>query len=205
MAPDVTPHEISLAVWDLASPLVVNRSSKMKVGARCSGGCQLTDQKIEIRDVMEVTVGSGKLGLTPWPETAALYWTELDLAVPAKEGMNSWSVTLTPSNLELPHERASSHFSFITVPPSEHTVTVKVIEKSTEAPVDDVEVRFGVYRASTDKFGLAKVGLPKGAFELAAWKLGYDAVTKNVKVTADVTIQVEIEILPEPVQEYWMG
>ena len=33
--PDVTPHEISLAVWDLESPLVMSHSSRMKVGAKC--------------------------------------------------------------------------------------------------------------------------------------------------------------------------
>lgn len=179
--------------------------SKMKVGATCSGGCPLTDQEIEIYSDKEVTAGRGRLGPTPWPGTSALYWTEVDLLAPATEGTSSWSVVLAASNLELPHARAASRFSFVTVPPPEHTVTVKVTEKGAESPVDNVEVRFGVYRDRTDEYGLAKVELPKGAYDLVVWKLGYEALTKAVEVTADAMLQVEIGLAPEPEEPYWTG
>ncbi len=151
-AEDVTPHKISLAVWDLQSPLVVGRSAKMKVGAKCSAGCPLTGQDAEIHNRTEVR-GRGTLGPTPWPGTSAL----------------------------------------------------KVTEKKTDVPVRDVEVRLGPHRGSTDDLGSAKVELPKGAYDLVVWKLGYRALEKAVEVTADTTVQVEIELDPEPEQEYWMG
>lgn len=205
MPSDLTPHEISLAVWDLPSPLVISQWSKMKVGATCSGACPLTDQEIEIRDQNKVTVGKARLGLAPWPGTGALYWTEVDFLAPATEGIYSWSVHLTASKLELPHAKASSHFSFVAVPPPEHCLTVKVVEKSTEVPVGEVEVRLGVHRGRTDESGLARVELPKGSYDLVVWKLGYEAFAKAVEVTADVVVQVEMDLAPEPEQPYWAG
>ena len=62
-----------------------------------------------------------------------------------------------------------------------------------------------MYRASTDKMGLAKVALPDGAFELTIWKLGYHPVSKSIDVGSDFSIQLKIEALPEEVNEYWMG
>jgi len=203
-AEDVTPHEISLAVWDLPSPLVVGRSAKMKVGAKCSAGCPLTGQDVEIHNKTEVS-GRGTLGPTPWPGTSALYWAEVDLDAPAAEGTHCWEVALTASARESAHERTSSSFGFIAVPPPELCLIVKVTEKKTDVPVRDVEVRLGPHRGSTDDLGSAKVELPKGAYDLVVWKLGYRALEKAVEVMADTTVQAEIELEPEPEQEYWMG
>ena len=202
--PDVTPHEISLAVWDLESPLVMSHSSKIKLGAKCSEGCPLTGQEIIVRDEAQMAVGTNKLGSEPWPGTSALYWTEVDLTAPSAEGRFDWEVTLTASGLELPHSTASSHFSFITVPAPEHCVTVKVVEKSTETPIDNAEVRLGVYRGRTGQSGLANVELPKGTYDVVVYKLGYQAPPRAVEVTANVNVQIEIEPEPEPAQEYWM-
>ena len=49
----VEEHKTSLAVWDLASPVVVGRPGKMKVGAKCSAGCTLTDHEVEVFDAFE--------------------------------------------------------------------------------------------------------------------------------------------------------
>jgi hypothetical protein len=202
--PDVTPHEISLAVWDIDSPLVVTHSSKMKIGARCSHGCSLTGQEIVVCDAAQRTAGTNKLGSEPWPGTNALYWAEVDFIAPSTEGTFDWQVMLTALSLEPPHTIASSHFSFITVPPPEYRVTVKVVEKSTEAPIEQADVRLGMYRGRTGEAGLANVELPKGSYQVVVYKLGYQAPPKAVEVTSDVSVQIEIEPDPEPAQEYWM-
>ena len=205
MSEDVPLHEISLAVWDLATPLVVGRPGTVKVGAKCSEGCSLTAQTIEILTEAEVGAGSGRLGPTPWPGTGALYWSEVDLIAPAKEGRHTWTVILTPSNLELPHTGAASRLSFLAVPLPEHCVTVRVVEKGTETPVGGVEVRLGPFRSVTGEGGFAKVELPGGSYDLVVWKLGYQAPPRPVEVAADTSFHVEIELAPEPEQEYWMG
>jgi hypothetical protein len=176
----------------------------MKVGAKCSALCPLADQEVEIHDRTEVR-GRGTLGPAPWPGTNALYWAEMDLDVPAAEGTHCWEVALKASTLESPHERASSSFGFIAVPPPEHRLIVTVSEKKTGVPVRDAVVRLGPHRGSTDESGSAGVELPKGAYDLVVWKLGYKALEKALEVTADATVQVEIEPDPEPEQEYWMG
>ena len=200
---DVTPHEISLAVWDLESPLVVTQSSKMKVGARCSQGCALTGQEIIVSEAAQMAAGTNNLGSEPWQGTNALYWAEVDFTAPSTEGRFDWEVALTASGLELPHTTASSHFSFITVPPPEHRVTVRVVEKTTAVPIEEADVRLGMYRGRTGEAGLANVELPKGSYEVVVYKLGYQAPPRAVEVTSDVSIQIEIEHDPEPAQEYW--
>ena len=37
-------------------------------------------------------VGRGTLGATPWPDTSALYWTDLDLTAPSALGQYAWTV-----------------------------------------------------------------------------------------------------------------
>src|SRR5690349_16641636 len=63
----VDQHKTSLAIWDLDSPVVVGRTGRMKVGAKCSAGCGLTRHQIEIHDQSGVAVAQGPLGAETWP------------------------------------------------------------------------------------------------------------------------------------------
>ena len=165
----------------------------------------MTGQEIEVCNERKGAAANARLGPAPWPGTRALYWAEVDFIAPPKEGTYSWSAKLTASALELPHAPASAHFHFITVPHPEHTVTVKVVEKSTETPVHDVEVRLGVYRGCTNESGLTTMELPEGTYDLLVWKNGYAEFEKTVEVTADLILHAGIELAPEPEQPYWKG
>lgn len=201
---DAQAHQISLAVWDVPSPLVKHRTSKMKVGARCSEGCCLTGQSIEIRDKAGLQVASGRLGQTPWDGTSALYWAEVELPDPANEGTCSWSATFVPSNMKVAHQRTSLAFSFLAVKVPEHVVIVRVIEASTHTAVEDAEVRLGVYKARSDGSGCARMEVPAGTYELNAWKAAYSAVAKTVEVAEDIAVQIEAKAAPEAEEPYWM-
>jgi len=194
---DAEQHTTSLAVWDLASPLVISRPAKMKVGAKCSAGCQLTDHEVEIHDQSGARIARAGLSSGPWPGTSGLYWAELEFPAPALAGTHTWSVTCA-------HGNASSPFTFITVQPPEHSLTIRVREKGTQAPLPDVEVRLGVYRASSDQRGFAKIELPKGSYSLSVWKVGYENFSTALDVTDTMTVDVEIQPEPEPEQKYWM-
>ena len=76
-------------------------------------------------------------------------------------------------------------------------VTIKVIEKVTAAPIAGAQVRLGVFRAATDKSGLAEIDMPKGVYDLNVWKVGYDAPTKTVELNDNVSVEVEVVSLPE--------
>src|SRR5213594_4052537 len=71
-------HKTSIAVWDLVSPLVIGRTAKVKVGAKCAAGCQLTDHGVEIHDASGKTIARAVLGGTPGPGTRGLFWTDVE-------------------------------------------------------------------------------------------------------------------------------
>ena len=200
---EVASHETSVAVWDLPSPLVINRSSKMKVGVKCVAGCEITGREIAIYDDAGTKLASAKLGTTPWSGTSGLYWAEVDLVAPGAEGTYCWTVRFMGKNSELPHPEASSSFSFIAVKPPEHGVTVKVLAKEAATALGDVEVRVGIYRGCTDEMGLARVDVPKGAYDLNVWKMGYESSSRSIEVNDDLTLCVEVIASPEPELEYW--
>ena len=191
------PHTTSMAVWGVPTPVVMNRSFNVKVGVKCSATCQLAGQLIEVRDAAGTRIGQSRLGETPWPGTSALYVAEVELVAPATEGMASWSARFAAAEPGLPHEEASAPFSFRIARPPEHRVTVQVTDKETEAPLENVEVRLGVYRASTDAQGLASLELPGGVYDLDAWKVGYQTLPRTVEVDKDLMIQVETLFSPE--------
>ena len=89
-----------------------------------------------------------------------------------------------------PHAEARATFGFRTAGPPQHRVLVTVLDRDTEAPLRDVEVRLGVYRASTGEGGRASVDVPGGRYDLYTRKAGYAPHTGSVAVDADVTLRV---------------
>ncbi len=193
----VEEHKASLAVWDLPSPIVIGRSARMKVGAKCSADCRLTNHEIEIQDEHGGRTARATLGGEPWPGTTGLYWAEVEFAAPAATGTHTWTV-------KSPHGDALSSFTFIAVPPPDHTLTIRIREKGTQALLSEAEVRCGVYRATSDDKGLAQIDLPKGTYEFSVWKLGYEHFSTAVNITDNQTVDVEIPVEPEVEQPYWM-
>jgi hypothetical protein len=186
-----------MAVWSVPSPVVMNRSFKVKVGVKCSAMCPLVGRLVEVCDETGARIGESRLSETPWPRTSALYVAEVELATPANEGLSSWSARFPANEPGLPHAEASATFSFRTARPPEHRVTFKVTEKDTKAPLENVDVRLGLYRASTDAQGVATLELPAGVYELDAWKSGYETLPMTVRVSKDLMVQVEAVFSPE--------
>ena len=190
------PHKTSMAVWDVPSPVAKNSSFTVRIGIECSAMCQLSGKRIEVRGEAGTRIAEGTLGTTPWTGTRALYWAEVALTAPATEGVCCWSIGCTVADLELAHEGATATFSFRTDKSPEHKVTVKVIEKKTEAPVENVEVRLGLYTASTDESGVVQVEVPEGVYELSIRKDGYKAPPMSVEVSDDLIVQREVWTAP---------
>jgi len=200
------PHATSLAVWDVASPIVRSAMFEIKAGAKCTSACVLAGKVIEIRDEEGTLMGSGALGDTPAPGTAALVLTTIALKAPRKCALNSWTASFAPSELKLPHGHATSRFSFMTVAEPEHSVSVKVVNKETKEPIPGAQVRLGVYRAETDEAGGAEIRVPKGTFELAVMRPGYRMPERKVEVAKDVRVRITAEQLPpEDPFALWSG
>jgi hypothetical protein len=193
----VIPHGTSLAVWSIPSFVVTGEAFTIKVGAKSSADCALQGESIEVCDHTGAVVARGTLGDTPWPGTSALYWTDVELPAPTQEGVSAWSVRFEVAALELAHDGAASGFSFVVVRPPEHTLTVKVREKETAAPIDNVQIRVGAYRGATDETGRADVKISKGSYDLHIWKVGYEAPPQTIAVDADAVVEVEVLTVPE--------
>jgi len=102
------------------------------------------------------------------------------------------------------HEPATSSFRFIAVRPPEHRVALKVVDKDTGVPLDAVELRLGMFRVTTDEKGIAQVEVSGGTYDVTAWKLGYEILSRSVLVAADVSIQLEVAAAVDREQPYWM-
>jgi hypothetical protein len=193
----VRPHETSLAVWSIPSPVVTGQPFTIKVGAKSAGGCDLTGQRIAVCDETGQALAAGLLGAAPWPGTSGLYWTELALTAPANAGMFSWSVRFDATDLAIPHYGTSSSFAIAIVRPPQHRLSVKVVERDTATPIHNAQVRLGAYRAATSESGLAEIMMPKGSYDLDVWKSGYDAPTTTVAIDADTTLEIAVTAMPD--------
>jgi hypothetical protein len=194
-------HIVSLAVWDLTTP-VVGRRARLKVGFSCSSGCDLARSRVDVYNQEGARVGGGMLGSEPWPATAALYWAELDVAPPEIEGDQSWSVHATTT--EPTHDEVTSTVRFVASRPPEHRVTLEVIDKDNGVPIPGVELRLGRFRGATNDVGIAHIEVPGGAYEIGSWKLGYELISQTVHIAGDTTIYLELATAPGPEKPYWM-
>lgn len=194
-------HEISLAVWDLPSPVVAGRRAKLKVGVNCPDGCDLSGTAVDIYSETGERVGTGTLGSTPWPATTALYWAEVDLIALAREGDQSLRIHTSPAS---PHAEATSVVTVVVSGPPEHRVTLHLIDKTSGAPLAGVELRVGRFRASTDRTGIAHVEVPGGTYEVGTWKNGYGVLSQTTIVASDTTVHLELIAESEVERPYWM-
>jgi hypothetical protein len=193
------PHETSLAVWDIPSPVIRGKPFTLKVGVKSSAGCDLFGRRISVLNEAGDLLASTALGATPWPGTDALYWSELAVPAPNSEGLLTWAVQCDAAGLSPPHRDAIAQFSMAIVAPPEHHLTVKVIDEATGVGVANAQLRLGAFRAATAESGAAQLMLPTGAYDLTVWKPGYTSPVVAVRVDADAAIEVAVAVaaLPE--------
>jgi hypothetical protein len=200
----VKSHITSMTVWDVPSPIVLETKFKLKVGVRCSAECKLTDSQIEIYDHEGSKVATETLRDVPWPNTAALYWAEVELEAPGTEGYYRWEAKFPTTDLEVPHEEASSVIQFSTARPPDHVVIVEVIDKGKKKPLKNALVTlipcgtvYTPYRKRTDDRGVAGLAVPKGEYQLCADKPDYQAFDTTAEVARDTKVKVELIYSPE--------
>ena len=189
-----TLPETSLAVWDIPTATAGGRF-RIKIGAKSSAGCALAGGRIEVLDGDGAVLAEAALGGEPWPGTAALYWTEVELVAAKAPGAMSLTVRFHGGGLEPPHQSASAALRVSVVAKPEHVLTVTVA--SDGVPVEEAIVRLGAVRATTDRAGVATVELAKGQYELVVWKVGYDIAPVPLAIEADTAVAVAARALPE--------
>ena len=201
-------HSGSLAVWHNPTPVAVGAMFRFKAGARCTAGCPLSGETIEVVNADGAIVAQAVLGKIPWQGTRGLYWTTVAVSAPAVAGHFRWSVRMVAPERSLPHGTPSpASFSFVAMNPPEHLVTIEMVEQETGAPIPNAQVRLGPHRAATDEGGLARFRLPGGDFKLMIRKEGREASEQVLKVDRDLELKFEAKAVPEkdPYSFYWKG
>jgi len=202
----VRPHSTGIAVWDAPSPIALNSRFRIKVGAKCSAGCNLVDTEVRVYGQKGRKVATARLGPVPWTGTSALYWTEAELEAPGDEGYYRWRVRLRKPDLELPHEDASHTFFFTTARPPQHVVTVEVIAEEANTPLERalVVLRPGTgypYRSYTDEGGVARLEVPNGEYTLYVSKSPeYDTFETTVEMNDDASVKAWLPLAPPPIE-----
>jgi hypothetical protein len=204
------PHPTSVAVWGAPSPVVAASRFTVTVGVKCSAACPLAGRPVAIGDGTGRELGRGTLGAEPAAGTRALYAAAVTLAAPPEPGVHAWTAAFPAAAEPLPaaatvqsepaprhdaapaprHEGAACTFSFRTVEPPGSAVTVAVVDRDTQAPLANADVHLGVYRASTDAEGRARVDVPAGEYELYVRSPGYLPYSEPVTVTGDAALSV---------------
>jgi len=189
-------HKTSVAVWDVQSPVAVGESLALKVGVRCSAACALAGHTVRVWDSTGAPIGGGRLGAEVWPGTEALYWGEVGLTAPDREGLEVGRVVLDGDGGDIPHEAAEASFTFLTTPRPDSSVTVVVRDAASCAALGDVEVHVGRYHLMTDALGVARADVPSGPYEIMIRKDGFTADPLHIEVAGAVTVQVTAVTVP---------
>jgi len=196
---NVVPHVTSMVVWDVPSPIVLNTKFKIKVGVKCAEECNLTRSVVEIYDHTQALVATGTLGGKSLLAINTLYWTEMELQAPDAEEQYNWTARFLRPELEVPHTEASHEFTFGTVQPPEHVVTVRVTDKEKKTPINHAQVILHPFTGFTDASGIARVGVATGEYKLWIPKIAkYDTWRMTVKVENDIAVQAELVLAPVP-------
>ena len=177
-------HAVELTVWNVPSAAVGGERLKFVVGARCSSGCDLGGRELSIFDHEGALAGTVKLGDEVWPGTEALYFAEVELTAPHETGTHQWEAKIGDSSLPL-------IVRVVTAPDCE--VTVRAVDRETQAPIEGARVVMHPYRAVTDENGIARVRVAKGQYDILVSGSQYVAACVSVDVTADMITGAELD------------
>jgi hypothetical protein len=199
-------HATSLAVWHNPTPVTIGSRFRFKVGAKCTAGCPLLGETVEVLNADDAVVAQVALSEAPWQGTSGLYWATVEAPAPAALGHFHWSVRMATPERGLPHGKPSpAAFSFVTMNPPEHLVAVEIVEQESGAPVPNAQVRLGPYRADTDEAGSVRFQVPGGEFRMMIWKKNHEAPEQILKIDRDLALRIEAKVVPEedPYSFYW--
>ncbi len=188
------PHSTSVVVWDAPSTIECGEGFSVKLGVKCSSECRPDGWTVEVRDQDGEKRATSTLNGEPWPGTAALYYTELDLSAPDAEGLYTWEAKARVDGLDIPHAECVARFGVRVVPTPECLLTVVAIDMESQTPVEGAKVVVHPYSAFTDERGVAEVRVPKGEYRLFVSGKKYFPFRSDGEMKTDVTIRAELAL-----------
>ena len=190
----VKPHSTRVVVWDAPSAIECGEKFSVKLGVKCSSECRPDGWAVEVRDHDGKKQATATLSDDPWPGTAALYYTEVDLSAPDAGGLYAWEAKAPAAGLDIPHAECIASFGVRVVPTPECLLTVVAIDVESQTPVKGAKVVVHPYKAFTDERGVAEVRVPKGEYRLFVSGRNYFPFRSDGEAKTDVTIRAELAL-----------
>ena len=190
----VKPHSTRVVVWDAPSTIECGEKFSVKLGVKCSSECRPDGWTVEVRDQDGKKRATATLSGEPWPGTAALYYTEVDLSAPDTEGLYAWEAKAPVDDLDIPHAECIARFGVRVVPTPECLLTVVAIDMESQTPVKGAKVVVHPYKAFTDERGVAEVRVPEGEYRLFVSGKNYFPFRSDGEMKTDVTIRAELAL-----------
>ena len=190
----VKPHSTHVVVWDAPSAIECGKKFSVKFGVKCSSECRPDGWVVEVCDHDAKKLARSTLSDDAWPDTAALYYTEVELTAPDTEGLYAWEAKALAAGLDIPHAEGVASFSVRVVPPPECVLTVQAIDMESQTPVEGAKVVVHPYRAFTDERGRAEVSVPKGEYRLLVSGKNYFPFRSDCEVKTNITIRAELAL-----------
>jgi hypothetical protein len=191
---DFRPHALSLAVWDLPSPVISGETIFVKVGAKCGNDCPLEGYPLRLCDEKGVSLASVTLGSEPWEGSQALYWAPASFKAPKETGTYTYHVHTDASK---DHGAARGEFSFYVAQKPGCTVSIVVKDKESEAFLPLATVALHPYSACTDEAGYASVPAVVGQAKLTVKAADYESRQLDLVVTGDTSLVVMLTAKPK--------
>lgn len=193
---EVKAHATNVLVWGVPAAVEAGTRFRALVGMKCSCGCNLQDRGFTVFDANGGEVAAGRLGPEPWPGTAALYATEVELPAPEAEGAQNWQVAAAAFRGEQPHAAGAAKFGVIFVPGSDCMVTVEAIDNLAEVPLPGLQVVMHPYRSATDSRGIAELRVAKGEYTL--FVTGRRQLPYRETMIVEGDVRATVRLIPEP-------
>jgi hypothetical protein len=190
----VKPHSTQVVVWDVPSTIECGENFSIKFGVKCSAKCRPAGWALEVRDHEGKKLARATLSNAPWPETAALYYTIVDLTAPDTEGVYAWEAKATAASLDVQHAECIASLSVRVVPTPDCVLTVEAMDMESQTPVKGAKVVVHPYRAFTDECGVARVRVPKGEYRLFVSGKNHVPFRRDAEVKTDMTITAELVV-----------
>ena len=133
-------------------------------------------------------MASGRLGVSPRPDSEGLYGAILDVLAPAKAEVAPYTVRCGS---------AVTWFSATAAAKPIHTLTVQVTERDSKAALEGVEIRLGPFHGRTGEDGRAELHIAPGDYQLQLWRTAHIADPTPVKIGSDASIELTMLHVPE--------
>jgi hypothetical protein len=198
----IVPHATRLMIWDVPSAVEIGQQFSVKIGLKCSSGCDMSGRRIVIRDHAGNQAGTAALTGARWLGSDDLQVAELELSAPGTEELYSWHAYALPDNADPQHSEAKTGFAVRAVALANCTVRIEAVDKKTDVPLPNMNVVMHPYRGRTDASGTADIRVAQGTYSVFVSGQGYYPVRRELEVTEDLVTRAPLEPEPPPSKDW---